>query len=195
MTKTLLFATGNKNKVLEINQLLNKLPYHIITMKEAGFEEDIPETGSTLKENAIIKAQYLHEKTHKNVIAEDTGLEVDALDGAPGVHTARYAGDSKDPNENMDLLLTNLDGIMNRKARFHTVVALILDDKLYTFEGFAEGNIGLAKSGAKGFGYDPIFIPEGHERTFAEMSMEMKAEISHRGKAVRKLVEFLDLQE
>jgi XTP/dITP diphosphohydrolase len=189
--KKLLFATGNKNKVKEIKALISNLPYEITTMGEIGFHEDIPETGKTLAENAILKAKYLYEKTSKNIIAEDTGLEVDSLGGAPGVHTARYAGDKKDPNANMDLLLENLNKVSDRSAQFRTVIALILDGQLHTFEGIARGEIASKKSGEDGFGYDPIFIPHGFNITFAEMDLRAKSAISHRARAMKKMLEFL----
>ncbi|GLR17365.1 RdgB/HAM1 family non-canonical purine NTP pyrophosphatase [Portibacter lacus] len=187
----LLFATGNKNKVIEIKALLDGLPYEIVSMAEIGFTEDIPETGKDLKENAIIKAQYLFDKTKKNIIAEDTGLEVSALNGAPGVHTARYAGDAKDSTANMNLLLENLIEQEDRSAQFHTVIALIINGELYTFDGISKGEIAKNLSGSKGFGYDPIFIPEGFSTTFAEMSLAEKSKISHRGRALSKMIEFL----
>ena len=187
----LLFATGNKNKVIEIKALLDGLPYEIVSMDEIGFTEDIPETGKDLMENAIIKAQYLFDKTKKNIIAEDTGLEVSALNGAPGVHTARYAGDAKDSTANMNLLLENLIEKEDRSAQFHTVIALIINGELYTFDGISKGEIAKNLSGSEGFGYDPIFIPEGFSTTFAEMSLAEKSKISHRGRALSKMIEFL----
>ena len=192
MDKTnLVFATGNPNKVQEIRALLDGLAYDVTTMKEIGFHEDIPETGETLSENAIIKAKYMFEKTGQNIIAEDTGLVVDALNGEPGVRTARYAGEDKDPDKNMNLLLRNLKGTENRSARFHTVIALILEGEIYTFDGISEGLIAIEKSGSKGFGYDPIFIPENHNITFAEMDMTSKSKLSHRGRAMQKMLAFL----
>ena len=189
--KKLLFATGNINKVKELKSRLESLPFDVLTMREAGFLEDIPETGSTLIENSILKAQYLFTKTGENVLAEDTGLEVDALNGAPGVHTARYAGEKRDPDQNMRLLLQNLKGNRQRSARFHTVITLILSGKQFTFDGYSEGAIAEEKSGQKGFGYDPIFIPENFTETFAEMSMEEKSKISHRSRAFDKMETFL----
>lgn len=189
--KKLLFATGNINKVRELRSRLENLPFDVLTMREAGFKEDIPETGSTLLENSILKAQYLYSKTGENVLAEDTGLEVDALNGAPGVHTARYAGEKRDPDQNMNLLLKNLEAKNNRSARFHTVITLIISGKQFTFNGYSEGAIGLKKSGQKGFGYDPIFIPKNYRETFAEMSMDEKSKISHRSRAFDKMELFL----
>lgn len=192
MDKTnLVFATGNINKVLEIRALLEGLPYEVTTMGEIGFTEDIPETGKTLSENAIIKAKYMFEKTGHNIIAEDTGLIVDALNGNPGVHTARYAGEEKDPDKNMALLLLNLEGSADRSARFHTVIALILDGEVDTFDGISEGEIAMQKAGSKGFGYDPIFVPKNHTVTFAEMDMKTKSKLSHRGRALENMLAFL----
>jgi len=188
----LLFATGNKNKVFEIRKLLLDLPFEIVTMGEIGFHEDIPETGSTLQENAILKAQYLFDKTGENVIAEDTGLEVLSLNGDPGVRTARYAGEDRDTIANMDLLLSNLGGFVDRSAQFHTVMALILDGTIHTFDGVVKGRIALNKAGLDGFGYDPIFIPENYEITFAEMDIDKKSSMSHRGRALDKMIKFLN---
>lgn len=190
--KKILFATGNENKVKEIRSLISDLPYQIITMGQIGFHEDIPETGKTLKENAILKAKYLYAKTNENTIAEDTGLEVDSLEAAPGVFTARYAGENKDPHANMDLLLKNIKGIPDRSAQFRTVIALILEGELYTFEGIARGSIAFRKIGKAGFAYDPIFIPEGYDITFAQMDLSTKSTISHRGRAMKKMLEFLN---
>lgn len=149
------------------------------------------ETGDTLQANALQKVRQVYEKTGENCFADDTGLEVEALNGAPGVYSARYGGEQKNSEDNMNLLLKNLEGETNRKARFRTVVALILDGKEYTFEGICNGEIRSERSGEKGFGYDPIFQPAGEERTFAEMTMVEKADISHRGLAVNELVKFL----
>ena len=191
MIETLLFATSNPNKVLEIRQLLGDSPIEIVTMAELGYTEEIPETGNTLEQNALLKAEYLYEKAGRSVISEDTGLEVDALNGEPGVRTARYAGDLKDTNANMELLLENLSGARNRNAQFRTVIALITADKRLTFEGIVRGIITNELSGTKGFGYDPVFIPEGFKESFAEMDMDQKSSISHRGRALTKLINFL----
>lgn len=156
------------------------------------FPDELLETGDTLDANALQKARQVYEKTGKNCFADDTGLEVETLKGAPGVYSGRYAGEQKDSESNMRLLLRNLKGETNRKARFRTVVALIWEGKEYTFEGICKGDIALDKSGTMGFGYDPIFVPEGYDRTFSEMSMEEKSAISHRGRAVDKLVAFLE---
>lgn len=186
----IIFATNNRHKLEEVQQMLPS-SIEIVTLRECGITEDIPETADTLEGNALQKARYLFEKNGANCFADDTGLEVEALDGAPGVRSARYATDGHDFAANNELLLKNLNGIENRKAQFRTVVALILDGKEYLFEGVVEGQIATAHSGHEGFGYDPLFIPDGESRTFAEMSIEEKGAISHRGRAVRKLVEFL----
>jgi XTP/dITP diphosphohydrolase len=186
----IVFATGNPNKVKEVNEVL---PAHlsIIGLKEIGCREDLPETSPTLEGNALQKARYVFDNFQKDCFSEDTGLEVDALDGAPGVYTARYAGEDCNPDNNIDLLLNNLEGNPNRKARFRTVIALILKGEEFLFEGIAEGEIASNRKGQGGFGYDPVFIPAGYEDSFAEMPSSVKNKISHRGKAVQKLVAFL----
>ena len=186
----LIFATNNRNKVKEIKAATGHR-MDIVTLKEAGIEVDIPESYETLRENAATKAQTIFGMTHENCFSEDTGLEVDALDGAPGVHTARYAGEQKSNAANIALLLQNLEGQPNRKARFRTVVYLIYEGRHHTFEGVCEGKIAEKASGADGFGYDPVFIPDGDTRRFAEMTMEEKAQYSHRKKALEKLLAFL----
>ncbi len=191
--KKLVFATGNAHKIAEVNRLLDGF-YEVVPMAEVGITEDIPETADTLEGNALLKARYVYAHTGMDCFSEDTGLEVEALGGRPGVHSARYAGADKDAAANMRKLLQELEGQLNRRARFRTVIALILDGKEYLFEGIAPGHIATAPSGKKGFGYDPIFVPEGHERTFAEMTADEKNAISHRGKAVAQLVEFLQKQ-
>ncbi len=162
------------------------------TPRQQGITEDIPEEQDTLEGNALQKARYIYERTGCSCFADDTGLEVEALNAAPGVYSARYAGEAKDMNDNMNKLLRELDGIDNRKARFRTVIALILDGKEYLFEGEVQGEIMHEKSGCKGFGYDPIFRPQGYDITFSEMDLEEKNKISHRGKAVQQLVTFLN---
>lgn len=162
------------------------------TPKQHGITEDIPEEQETLEGNALQKARYLYERTHLSCFADDTGLEVEALNGAPGVYSARYAGEAKDMNANMDKLLRELNNVDNRKARFRTAIALILDGKEYLFEGEVQGEIMREKSGSMGFGYDPIFRPQGYDITFAEMELDEKNKISHRGKAVQQLVNFLN---
>ena len=185
----IIFASQNANKIAEIRA---KLPEHTIEGLDAkAFPNELLETGDTLDANALQKVRQVFEKTGKNCFADDTGLEVQALNGAPGVYSARYAGEQKVSEDNMNLLLHNLKGETNRKARFRTVVALIWEGKEYFFEGVCEGEITTAKSGEKGFGYDPIFRPNGYDRTFAEMTMDEKSTISHRGLAIDKLVEFL----
>ena len=189
----LLFATGNPNKVREIRALLPE-GWQILSLQDMGFTEEIPETASTLAGNAELKAQFLYEKIGKDVLAEDTGLEVDALGGEPGVYSARYAGPGKDMEQNIALLLSNLDGVQDRKARFKTVVALFLEGEMHLFTGTLEGQIGYEKRGEGGFGYDPVFVlPDG--RTLAELSLAEKSSISHRGKAVKLLLEFLQEEQ
>ncbi|MBE6230125.1 MAG: RdgB/HAM1 family non-canonical purine NTP pyrophosphatase [Bacteroidales bacterium] len=188
----IIFATGNAHKAVEAQKALGK-NVTLIMPKDLGITEDIPETGNTLEANAVQKCQYLWNKLHKACFADDTGLEVEALGGAPGVHTARYAGESKDPSANMDKLLQELDGKENRRARFRTAVAYIdANGVQHLFEGVLNGEIALCKCGTEGFGYDPVFVPDGYEgRTLAEVSLEQKNAISHRGKAMRALMEFL----
>ena len=193
MTKELLFATHNANKVREIAQMLSQ-DYSLMTLDEAGVMVEIPETADTIEGNALIKARFLHELTGKACFADDTGLEVKALDGAPGVFTARYAGEECDPEKNMAKLLDALKGASDRSAAFHTVIAYIDADGNETlFEGVCPGSIALAKHGDHGFGYDPVFEPEGFGgASFAEMQLADKNKISHRGKAVRKFADFLN---
>ncbi|MBP3482736.1 MAG: RdgB/HAM1 family non-canonical purine NTP pyrophosphatase [Alistipes sp.] len=186
----IIFATNNAHKLNEVQAVLGD-GFRLLTPRECGIMEDIPETQATLEGNALQKARYLYEHTGRDCFADDTGLEVAALGGAPGVHSARYATDGHDFAANNRLLLKNMEGVADRRARFRTVVALILDNKEYLFEGIVEGRIAEAESGAEGFGYDPLFVPDGFDRTFAEMSAEEKNAVSHRGRAVRKLAEFL----
>jgi XTP/dITP diphosphohydrolase len=186
----LVFATNNKNKIKEIQNALNGI-VEILSLKDIGFEGDIPEDFETLKENALQKAHYIADRFNVNCFADDTGLEIDALNGAPGVYSARYAGEDCVAENNMAKVLANLKGEKNRRAKFRTVVALVLDNEDYTFEGAAKGEILNEKTGSEGFGYDPIFKPEGFEESFAQMSIDQKNAISHRGAAVRKLVEYL----
>ena len=185
----IIFASQNPNKLHEIqSQLAN---YDVVGLDPLLFTEELQETGVTLDANARQKAQQVWDKTHESCFADDTGLEVEALNGEPGVYSARYAGEKKDAHDNMNLLLHNLSDKINRKARFRTCISLCLDGVFYEFEGICEGEITLKKSGEKGFGYDPIFRPNGSKRTFAEMSLAEKARISHRGLAVAQLVDFL----
>lgn len=186
----LVFATNNLNKIKEIKALI---PDHIelLSLNDIGCKEDIPETSATIEGNALQKAQYVKEKYGYDCFADDTGLEVKALDGAPGVYSARYAGDQKNNEENIDKLLQELSDKSDRTARFKTVIALILDGEEHSFEGICEGEILKKRIGEEGFGYDPVFQPIGYSKTFAEMSLKEKSEISHRGRATRKLIEFL----
>lgn len=188
--RKLIFATNNAHKLGEVQALLGD-DFELVTLRECGITEDIPETAETLEGNALQKARYVYSKTGLDCFADDTGLEVDALGGAPGVHSARYATDGHDFAANNRLLLKNLEGIQERTARFRTVIALILDGVEYTFEGRVEGVIATEESGSEGFGYDPLFVPSGEIITFAQMSAEAKNAISHRGRAVAELVKFL----
>ena len=188
--RKLIFATNNAHKLGEVQALLGDA-FELVTLRECGITEDIPETAETLEGNALQKARYVYSKTGLDCFADDTGLEVDALNGAPGVHSARYATDGHDFAANNRLLLKNLEGAKERTARFRTVIALILDGVEYTFEGRVEGVIATEESGSEGFGYDPLFVPSGEIITFAQMSAEAKNAISHRGRAVAELVKFL----
>lgn len=189
--QTLIIATSNNNKLNEIREMLPNT--EVLGLKDLNFHEDIPETGSTLEENALIKAKFLYDILKKPVIAEDTGLEVEALNNAPGVFSARYAGPHNDAEANIDKLLMNLKDKKNRNARFRTVIAYINDGQEYFFEGIINGAISTEKMGTGGFGYDPIFIPEGFDISFAQMEKEQKNEISHRGRALRKFLDELTL--
>lgn len=186
----LYFASGNENKVKEIKKVIPK-EYEIYSLKDLDLNEDIPETEPTLEGNALLKARHLAEKFDISVFADDTGLEIEALDGAPGVHSARYSGEDKNSQRNIEKVLQNLKGIENRNAQFRTVVALIINGEEHLFEGTVKGTIRTSPSGNEGFGYDPIFQPKGYNITFAEMDMDEKNKISHRGLAIQKLVEFL----
>lgn len=190
MKKDLVFATNNTHKLREVISMIDN-QFKILSLNDIAFFEDIEESAETLEGNALIKAQTIHEKFGYNVFADDTGLEIEALNGAPGVYSARYAGEDKDPKANMRKVLQELADQKNRKAHFRTVIALILDGKEYLFEGVVNGVIAENETGAEGFGYDPIFIPEGYEQSFAQMGAELKNEISHRGIATRKFIEFL----
>jgi XTP/dITP diphosphohydrolase len=186
----LVFATNNQHKVDEIRLVLGD-SFDIVTLKEAGIDIDIPEPHDTLEANATEKSTTIHRLTGGSCFSEDTGLEVEALGGEPGVKSARYAGEDRSFEANIDKLLQKLEGQANRRARFRTVVSLILDGQEYLFEGVCEGHIATERSGSGGFGYDPVFVPTGGQSTFAEMSMEAKNQYSHRRKAVDKLVFFL----
>lgn len=187
----LVFASNNQNKIAEIKQMLPK-SIELLSLDEIGCTEDIPETADTIEGNAILKANYVTEKYGYSCFADDTGLEVEALDGAPGVFSARYAGQQKNADDNMNKLLDNLKDKTNRKAQFKTIIALNINDEQHLFEGIIKGEIISEKRGTKGFGYDPIFVPEGFSTTFAEMEMNEKAKLSHRGIATRKLISFLE---
>ena len=191
--RTLVFATNNDHKLSELRSILGD-SYRVLGLKDIGCTDEIVEDGKSMHENAAIKARYIRDRYGYDCLADDTGLLVDALDGAPGVHTARYAGDGHDSSANMRLLLHNLHDISDmdrRSARFMTVIALTDGDDILYFEGKAEGHIALAPRGDKGFGYDPVFIPQGSGLTFAEMDSDMKNSISHRGNAVRNLINYL----
>jgi XTP/dITP diphosphohydrolase len=188
----IVFATNNKNKLREIKEILGP-DFDIVSLDEIGCHEDIPETGNTLEENALQKAQFVCDRYNIGCFADDTGLEVEALDGAPGVHSARYAeGTDHDSEANMAKLLVNLDGENNRNARFRTIIVLLQpNEKPIYFEGRVDGNIATEKHGTEGFGYDPIFVPEGYDKSFAELGEDIKNTISHRARAVAKLSEYL----
>ncbi len=187
----LIFATQNKHKLEEVMKMLPS-NFELQSLSDLNCFEELPETHETLHENALEKAKYIAQKFHQNCFAEDTGLEVEALNGAPGVYSARYAGDHKNHSDNINLLLKNLNGITNRKARFRTVIALILNGKEYLFEGIINGNIAKKPTGSMGFGYDPVFIADGYDKTFAEISIEEKNNISHRARAFQALKTFLN---
>ena len=187
----IVFATNNKHKLEEIKDILGK-DFEIVSLAEIGCHEDIPETGLTLEENARQKSTYIVEHYNHDCFADDTGLEVDALNGEPGVHSARYAeGTDHDSEANMRKLLSKMSNVKDRTARFRTVISLIINGVEYQFEGRVEGRIATEKHGTEGFGYDPIFIPEGYDKSFAELGEEVKNQISHRARAVKKLAEYL----
>lgn len=198
----IVFATNNAHKLSEVQQILGD-KIQILSLNDIGCHVDIPETGSSLQENAHLKASYVFEKYGYDCFADDTGLEVEALHGAPGVHSARYAeGTDHDSEANMRKLLKELDGVQNRKARFRTVIALIQhegDSKIcsreYEFEGIVNGRIDTQKHGTEGFGYDPLFIPDGYDESFAQLGEDVKNQISHRARAVKELCEFLTREE
>jgi non-canonical purine NTP pyrophosphatase (RdgB/HAM1 family) len=187
----IVFATNNQNKLMEVRKILGN-QFQVLSLEDIGCHEDIPEKGQTLEDNSLIKAQYVYNKYHVDCFADDTGLEVDALGGAPGVYSARYAGGAgHDSQANMTKLLHELENNNNRKARFRTIITLIQDGKVTKFEGIVNGEIIQQRRGGEGFGYDPIFQPEGYSQTFAEMSTGVKNQISHRARAVQKLTEYL----
>lgn len=186
----LVFATNNKNKILEVQQLL-PATIEIVSLQSIGCFEEIPETANTIEENAIMKANYVTQKYGYDCFADDTGLEVSALNGAPGVDSAHYAGEQRNAEDNMNKLLEAIVDATNRKAEFKTVIALNLNGTQQLFTGIAKGNITFEKSGNHGFGYDPIFQPDGYQLTFAQLSIKEKGMISHRGKATEQLINFL----
>ncbi len=190
MNMELVFASANENKVLEVEHKLGG-SIRLKSLHAIGCFDDIPETGNTLEENARMKARYVWENFHVNCFADDTGLEVDSLDGAPGVYSARYAGSQRNALDNMNLLLSNLDGKDNRSARFRTVICLIIHGEEFLFEGVVRGEILRQPQGSEGFGYDPVFRPDGASQTFAQMTMNEKSSMSHRGRAIAKLAQFL----
>lgn len=190
MKKKFVFATNNAHKLEEVTAILgNKI--ELLSMKDINCHADIPETADTLEGNALLKARYIFENYQLDCFADDTGLEVEALNGAPGVYSARYAGDAHNSEANMKKLLQDMEGIENRKAQFRTVFALIINGKEHLFEGIVKGEITKHRHGTFGFGYDPVFIPEGYTQTYAEMGNELKNKISHRALATNKLCNFL----
>jgi len=186
----IVFATNNQHKLSEIRQILGDR-VEVLSLQDIGCDVDIPETGKTLEENALQKAQYVFDHYHTDVFADDTGLEVEALNGAPGVYSARYAGEGHDSEANMSKLLKKMSNNDNRKARFRTVIALIQQGDVHKFEGIVNGQIIRERRGGEGFGYDPIFQPDGYDKTFAELGLDIKNTISHRARAVAKLCAFL----
>jgi len=189
----IVFATNNQNKLNEIQQMLGN-EFNLLSLADVGISGDIPEDYFTLEENALQKAQIIYQQTGKNCFADDTGLEIEALNGEPGVLSARYAGNEKSAEKNMQKVLRALQGVQSRKAKFRTIIALIYQGKEYLFEGIVKGKILPVKKGSEGFGYDPIFSPDGWEESFAQMDLNMKNKISHRAKATTKLVNFLWMQ-
>lgn len=187
----LVFASNNKNKIAEIKQMLPKT-IELLSLEDIGCTEDIPETADTIEGNAILKANYVTQKYGYPCFADDTGLEVEILNGEPGVYSARYAGEQKNADDNMNKLLNNLKDKKNRMAQFKTIITLNINNEQHLFEGIIKGEIISEKRGIKGFGYDPIFVPKGFSTTFAEMEMSEKAKLSHRGIATRKLISFLE---
>lgn len=190
MKRKLVFATNNLHKLEEVSAILGN-QIELLSLNDINCHTDIPETADTLEENALLKSRFIYENYGMNCFADDTGLEVEALEGAPGVYSARYAGDGHNSEANMIKLLDNLKEKKNRKAQFRTAISLIIDGKEYLFEGIIKGEIGTIKKGDSGFGYDPIFVPEGYNETFAELGSDIKNKISHRALAINKLCEFL----
>ncbi len=188
--KKIVFATANNHKLKEVRDILGD-SFEIISLKDIDFKEDIPETGNSLEKNASQKSHYIFDRFNIDCFADDTGLEVDALGGAPGVYSARYFGENATYDENVNKLLSELKGVPKRIARFRTVISLLIDGNEYFFDGVVEGHIIDHRYGSGGFGYDPIFVPDGYSQTFSEMEPEIKNSISHRGKAIKKLADFL----
>lgn len=188
--RTIVFATNNAHKLDELRQIAGE-GWDVKSLADIGCHDDIPETADTLEGNALIKARWVKERYGYDCFADDTGLMVDALDGAPGVYSARFAGPGHDSAANMRLLLERMEGVTDRRAHFSTVIALVMGDEEKIFEGRVDGEIALVAAGVGGFGYDPVFVPEGSQLTFSEMSAEDKNAISHRGRASRKLIDFL----
>ena len=191
---TIIFATNNAHKLVEVQALMPQ-GIELVGLAQMGIHEDIPKDGDTLEANALQKARYIYAKTQRNCFADDTGLEVEVLNNAPGVYSARYAGPQKSSADNMAKLLHELRGQLNRSARFRTVIALIIDGREHLFEGIVRGHIIEQQHGTEGFGYDPIFVPEGYTETFAQMPLAIKNGISHRGRAVQQLVDFLSVRK
>ena len=189
-SRTIVFASHNAHKTEEMRRICGER-FRIVSLADLGCDTDIPENGLTLEENAEAKVRWVYERYGMECFADDTGLEVDALGGAPGVHTARFAGPECDTRANVDLLLERLRGVSDRRARFRTVICLILGGEEHFFEGIVEGRIAERESGTEGFGYDPLFVPDGSDRSFARMSAEEKNALSHRGRAVRRLADYL----
>ncbi len=192
MPMRICFASHNQNKIQEISELLPK-NYEVVGLRNLGISIEIPETGTTLEENSRLKALYVFRKFHLSVFSDDSGLEVDALNGEPGVYSARYSGEDKNDDKNIDLLLNNLHGKDDRKARFKTVITLLESSGIeHRFFGIIEGRIINERRGSNGFGYDPVFVPEGYSHTFAELSSEEKNKISHRARAIQNLLSYLN---
>lgn len=186
----LCFATNNEHKLREVRQLLGD-QHRVLSLSDIGCVEELREDEDTLEGNSLQKAKYVFDRYQVSCFADDTGLEVEALQGAPGVYSARYAGDQRNDNDNIRLLLKNLDKSVNRRARFRTIITLVMQGEVHQFEGIANGEILTSKRGEHGFGYDPIFLPEGHQKSMAELTSAEKNAISHRGRATQKLVAFL----
>jgi XTP/dITP diphosphohydrolase len=190
----IVFATNNQHKLRELQQILGD-KFELLSLADINCFEEIPETSPTIEENSLEKAEYVHKKYKTDCFADDTGLEIEALDGSPGVYSARYAGEDKNMEKNIEKILSELEKKDNRNARFKTVVSLILNGETHQFEGIINGKIIKEKTGESGFGYDPVFMPDGYDITFAEMDAALKNKISHRGIAVQKLVDFLNAKK